>query len=290
MDRNVLRWKWHRRCTSHQLGDKDPGGHHQRGHRWKLSHRPVQLYSSQTRGGLHHTDLQTGPLRSGLASGASFWVPASVAFLVAATGNSWLRQPGLWKTAATLMLRDCWYFLLRGLRVRRRMCLRTEGRVHHLTHLNPPALLITFNERVWPNCAHQELGAKEWQADVLQHLQIRQNPLHHSRGLFRYSITYQNQNGWQKPCTFLQLTWGSCGRRSWMLYLTQAITALKTCSSLRTLSSSLEIISISWLAGSSMNSSLSMTCDIRAVCQQPCQVESVLHANPSYSIRHLTHI
>lgn len=63
-------------------------------------------------------------------------------------------------------------------------------------------------------------------------------------------------------------TWGSCGRRSWMLYLTQAITALKTCSSLRTLSSSLEIISINWLAGSSMNSSLSMTYDIRAVRQQ----------------------
>lgn len=69
-------------------------------------------------------------------------------------------------------------------------------------------------------------------------------------------------------CKFPQLTCGSCGRRSWMLYLTQAITALKTCSSLRTLSSSLEIISINWLAGSSMNSSLSMTCDIRAVRQQ----------------------
>lgn len=97
---------------------------------------------------------------------------------------------------------------------------------------------------------------------------------------------YRNQNWWRKQRMFLQLTWGSCGRRSWMLYLTQAITALKTCSSLRTLSSSLEIISINWLAGSSMNSSLSMTCEIRAVCQQQ---ESVLHANVSYSIRHLTH-
>lgn len=58
-------------------------------------------------------------------------------------------------------------------------------------------------------------------------------------------------------------TWGSCGLRSWMLYFTQAITALKTCSSLRTLSSSLEMMSINWLAGSSMNSSLSITYDDR---------------------------
>lgn len=27
---------------------------------------------------------------------------------------------------------------------------------------NPPALLITFNERVWPDGAHQELGAEQW--------------------------------------------------------------------------------------------------------------------------------
>lgn len=62
-------------------------------------------------------------------------------------------------------------------------------------------------------------------------------------------------------------TWGSWGLRSWMLYFTQAITALNTCSSLRTLSSSLEIMSISWLAGSSMNSSLSITCRTERISQ-----------------------
>lgn len=56
-----------------------------------------------------------------------------------------------------------------------------------------------------------------------------------------------------------KITCGSWGLLSWMLYLTQAITALNTCSSLRTFNSSLDMMSMSWLAGSSMNSSLSIT-------------------------------
>lgn len=55
------------------------------------------------------------------------------------------------------------------------------------------------------------------------------------------------------------VTCGSWGLLSWMLYFTQAITALNTCSSLRTFNSSLDMMSMSWLAGSSMNSSLSIT-------------------------------
>lgn len=59
--------------------------------------------------------------------------------------------------------------------------------------------------------------------------------------------------------TVPKITCGSCGLLSWMLYFTQAITALNTCSSLRTFNSSLDMMSMSWLAGSSMNSSLSIT-------------------------------
>ena len=55
------------------------------------------------------------------------------------------------------------------------------------------------------------------------------------------------------------LTIGRCPLLSWILYLTHAMTALKTCSSLRTLSSSLEIMSTNWLTGSNWNSSLSIT-------------------------------
>lgn len=66
-----------------------------------LTHRKV----------LSHADLQTGPLRSGLASWAWFWVPASAAFLVAATGSSSLHQLSLWKTALTLRFRGWCYFL-----------------------------------------------------------------------------------------------------------------------------------------------------------------------------------
>ena len=44
-----------------------------------------------------------------------------------------------------------------------------------------------------------------------------------------------------------------------MLYLTHAITAWNTCSSFRTFSSSLEMMSTSWFTGSSRNSSLSTT-------------------------------
>lgn len=59
--------------------------------------------------------------------------------------------------------------------------------------------------------------------------------------------------------TVPKITCGSWGLLSWMLYFTQAITALNTCSSLRTFNSSLDMMSMSWLAGSSMNSSLSIT-------------------------------
>lgn len=74
----------------------------------------------------------------------------------------------------------------------------------------------------------------------------------------KYILFHPVQNSYLKK--HFHHTWGNWGRLSWILYLTQAITALNTCSSLRTFSSSLDIISMSWLAGSNMNSSLSITC------------------------------
>lgn len=59
--------------------------------------------------------------------------------------------------------------------------------------LNPPAFLITFNERVWPNGSHQELGTEEWQANMLKHLQITCNTLHPKTGIFLNLIMNQNR-------------------------------------------------------------------------------------------------
>lgn len=56
-------------------------------------------------------------------------------------------------------------------------------------------------------------------------------------------------------------TWARCCLRSDTLYLTHDMTALNTCSSDLTFSSSLEIISTSWPTGSNRNSSLSITCN-----------------------------
>ena len=58
---------------------------------------------------------------------------------------------------------------------------------------------------------------------------------------------------------YMQITCAKCCRRSDTLYLTHDITALNTCSSERTFSSSLEIISTNWPTGKSKNSSLSIT-------------------------------
>lgn len=41
---------------------------------------------------------------------------------------------------------------------------------------NLPALLIRFNERVWPDSSYQELGTEQRQADMLQYLQTYKNP------------------------------------------------------------------------------------------------------------------
>lgn len=41
---------------------------------------------------------------------------------------------------------------------------------------NLPALLVRFNERVWPNSSYQELGTEQRQANMLQYLQNIQEP------------------------------------------------------------------------------------------------------------------
>lgn len=112
-DRNVLHWKWRHRCTNHQLRDKDPrGGRVTREETITQIVSNLQILNLTHRKVLCHADLQTGPLRSGLVSWAWFVVPASTAFLVAATGSSSLHQPSLWKTALTLHFRGCCHFLL----------------------------------------------------------------------------------------------------------------------------------------------------------------------------------
>lgn len=128
------------------------------------------------------------------------------------------------------------------------------------TNAHKPALLVTLDERIWTHGANQKLGAEQWQTDMLQNLSDTWNPFYSQSALASTDYLQSRVRTDAQFVTWEKQTWGSCGLRSWMLYFTHAITALKTCSSLRTFSSSLEMMSISWLAGSSMNSSLSITC------------------------------